>query len=69
MLLVEKNHCLVLTNSPNFNEVAGNKIELTEGRKCGCGKHDKEEGAVASIPTTRATSDFEALRLATEHAR
>ena len=51
---------------PNFTEVAGNKIELEGGCKCGCAA--EKEGAVASIPTARAASDFEALRLATEHA-
>ena len=67
--VARRKESLLGTNQfPNFNEVAGDKIELTEGCKCGCGKHDKEEGAVACIPTTRAASDFEALRLATEHA-
>ena len=64
--VARRKESLLGTNQfPNFTEVAGNKIEKTDGCNCGC-KHDAQEGAVASIPTARAASDFEALRLATE---
>lgn len=64
--VARRKESLLGTNQfPNFNEMALNKIEKTDGCACGC-KHDAEEGAVASIPTSRAASDFEALRLATE---
>jgi len=50
---------------PNINEMAAEKIEKT-GEGCGCGCHHEEsEGGIAG---TRLASDFEALRLATEHA-
>lgn len=66
--VARRKESLLGTNQfPNFNEVAGDKIELDGCCKCGCGHHAEEEaGAVASIPTSRAASDFEALRLATE---
>ncbi|MDE6303277.1 MAG: methylmalonyl-CoA mutase small subunit, partial [Paramuribaculum sp.] len=51
---------------PNINEMAAEKIETT-GCSCGC-KHENAEGGVDSLPTSRAASDFEALRLATERA-
>lgn len=64
--VARRKESLLGTNQfPNFTELAGNKIEKTDGCNCGC-KHDAQEGAVASIPTARAASDFEALRLATE---
>lgn len=67
--VARRKESLLGTNQfPNFTEVAGNKIEKTDCG-CGCGHHAEEaEGAVAKIPTARAASDFEALRLATEHS-
>jgi len=49
---------------PNFNEMAADKLENTAG--CGCGCHHEDEGA--GLNMSRQASDFEALRLATEHA-
>lgn len=67
--MARRKESLLGTNQfPNFNEIAGNKIELTDGCKCGCAHQANAANAVASIPTTRMASDFEALRLATEHA-
>ena len=67
--MARRKESLLGTNQfPNFNEIAGNKIELTDGCKCGCAHKADAANAVASIPTTRMASDFEALRLATEHA-
>ena len=67
--VARRKESLLGTNQfPNFTEVAGNKIEKTD---CGCGcahQAAEAEGAVAKIPTARAASDFEALRLATEHS-
>ncbi len=66
--VARRKESLLGTNQfPNFTEVAGNKIEKTDCGCC-CGNHAEEEGAVAKIPTARAASDFEALRLATEHS-
>lgn len=65
--VARRKESLLGTNQfPNFTEVAGDKIKLNEC-SCGCSA-DAAEGAVASIPTARAASDFEALRLATEHS-
>ncbi|MGM9834042.1 MAG: methylmalonyl-CoA mutase small subunit [Candidatus Limisoma sp.] len=67
--MARRKESLLGTNQfPNFNEIAGNKIELTDGCKCGCAHQADAANAVASIPTARMASDFEALRLATEHA-
>lgn len=64
--VARRKESLLGTNQfPNFNEMAGDKIVL-EGCKCGCAHN--AEGGVATIPTERAASDFEALRLATEKA-
>ena len=65
--VARRKESLLGTNQfPNFTEVAGNKIEECQC-KCGCG-HKEDESKVATIPTARAASDFEALRLATEHS-
>ena len=65
--VARRKESLLGTNQfPNFTEVAGNKIEECQC-KCGCG-HKEDEPKVATIPTARAASDFEALRLATEHS-
>lgn len=50
---------------PNFTEVAGNKIVKTG---CSCCCNNEEEINGKGLSTKRAASDFEALRLATEHA-
>lgn len=50
---------------PNINEMAAEKIIEGGGSVCSCG-HSHEESTEAGLPTSRAASDFEALRLATE---
>lgn len=52
---------------PNFTEVAGNKIKKDDtcGCGCGCGCSD-EEKAITTLNGSRGSSEFEALRLATE---
>ena len=52
---------------PNFTEMAGNKIEIkaeSTGHSCGCSK----EAAIEKLDFSRGASEFEALRLATEHS-
>ena len=52
---------------PNFNETASQKIDQEEV-KCGCGcKHDADQ-QFETLNTQRLASEFETLRLATEHA-
>lgn len=64
--VAKRKESLLGTNQfPNFNEMAGDKIVLKD---CKCCCAHNEEGGVATIPTARAASDFEALRLATEKA-
>ena len=68
--VARRKEILLGTNQyPNINEMAAGKIETT-GCSCGCHGHDEEETCEAgtSLPTSRAASDFEALRLATEAA-
>ncbi|MDE6049963.1 MAG: methylmalonyl-CoA mutase small subunit [Paramuribaculum sp.] len=66
--VARRKEILLGTNQyPNINETAAQKIKNTS---CGCGcshagEEDVEENA---LPSTRAASDFEALRLATEAA-
>ncbi len=49
---------------PNFTETAGSSIESSDcGCGCGCGC---ETGTVTRLDFSRGSSDFEALRLATE---
>lgn len=67
--VARRKEILLGTNQyPNINETAAQKIETT-GCGCGC-HHDKEEETCGNggLPTERAASDFEALRLATEAA-
>lgn len=65
--VARRKEILLGTNQyPNINEMAAGKIEET-GCKCGC-KHQAEEAGGEGLPTERAASDFEALRLATEAA-
>ena len=65
----KRKEILLGTNQyPNFNELAGDKAPLEY--KCGCGSghsHD-EEASFAKLETSRAASEFEALRLQTEHS-
>ena len=68
--VARRKEILLGTNQyPNINETAAQKIETT-GCGCGCHHHDKEEETCGNggLPTERAASDFEALRLATEAA-
>lgn len=68
--VARRKEILLGTNQyPNINEMAAAKIETT-GCSCGCHGHDEEETCEAgtSLPTARAASDFEAMRLATEAA-
>lgn len=64
--MARRKEILLGTNQyPNFNELAAGKIEKTAACSCGC----SHEGDTAkALNTARQASDFEALRLATEHA-
>lgn len=66
--VARRKEILLGTNQyPNINEKAADKITLESGAKCGCGcSHEEVRGT--GLPTSRAASDFEALRLATEAA-
>lgn len=63
--VARRKEVLLGTNQyPNINEKAGDKIETTGCcGNCGCGGAEKGPHALVA---TRAASDFEALRLATE---
>ncbi len=71
--MARRKEILLGTNQfPNFNEMAAGKIENGGGccskdaaSSCGCAKDGDETKA---LHTSRQASDFEALRLATEHA-
>ncbi|MDE7024506.1 MAG: methylmalonyl-CoA mutase small subunit, partial [Paramuribaculum sp.] len=64
--VARRKEVLLGTNQyPNINETAATKIK-TEGCGCCCGHGHEEEDNEAGLPTSRAASDFEALRLATE---
>ena len=61
--MARRKEILLGTNQfPNFTEMAAQKIEKTESCGCGCEKTEK------ALCNDRQASDFEALRLATEHA-
>lgn len=63
----KRKEILLGTNQyPNFNEKAGEKVPLAP--KCACGGGHQEEASFASLNTDRAASEFEALRLQTEHS-
>ena len=67
--VARRKEILLGTNQyPNINETAAPKIKATSCA-CGCshGDHHEEEGE-NTLPTSRAASDFEQLRLATEAA-
>lgn len=66
--VARRKEILLGTNQfPNINEMAAEKIEVKPGCSCGCSADAKEQGG-EGLPTARAASDFEALRLATEAA-
>ncbi|MBD5294043.1 MAG: methylmalonyl-CoA mutase small subunit [Bacteroides sp.] len=64
--MARRKEILLGTNQyPNINEFAAEKIETDLHGGCGCGcNHDENAG----ISATRLASDFEQLRLQTEHA-
>ena len=66
----KRKEILLGTNQyPNFNELAGDKVPADKEQKCGCGGgHHEEEASLAKLVTNRAASEFEALRLQTEHS-
>lgn len=65
--VARRKEILLGTNQyPNINEMAADKIK--NAASCGCGCHKGEEPKGEGLPTVRAASDFEALRLATEAA-
>lgn len=65
--MARRKEILLGTNQfPNFNEMAAEKIEKTEGQ-CGCGCN-AQNNPEKSLSMKRQASDFEALRLSTEHA-
>ena len=66
----KRKEILLGTNQyPNFNELAGDKAPADKEQKCGCGGgHHEEEASFAKLVTDRAASEFEALRLQTEHS-
>lgn len=65
--VARRKEILLGTNQyPNINETAASKIK-TEGHACCCGHGEHEHASTEDgLPTSRAASDFEALRLATE---
>ena len=69
--VARRKEILLGTNQyPNVNEMAAGKIETLNGAlPCGCRHTDSAcEENPAGLPSKRAASDFEALRLATEAA-
>ena len=70
--VARRKEILLGTNQyPNINETASEKIENVGcANSCGCGHHSADEhpAEAKGLPTSRAASDFEALRLATEAA-
>lgn len=67
--MARRKEVLLGTNQyPNINEMAADKIEkAAEGCGCGCHHDDAPEGN-GGIAGNRLATDFEQLRLATEHA-
>lgn len=64
--VARRKEVLLGTNQyPNFNELAAEKIEKT-GCNCGCNHSDGD--SAKALNNARQASDFEKLRLATEHA-
>lgn len=67
--VARRKEILLGTNQyPNFNEMALDKLQKTEGCGCGCGCAKPEDGAVEYLNFDRAASQFEHLRLDTEKA-
>ncbi len=67
--VARRKEILLGTNQyPNINEFAAEKIVTGDGCSCGCKHHSDETEGADKLPTARAASDFEALRLATEAA-
>lgn len=66
----KRKEILLGTNQyPNFNELAGDKAPLEHTCACGGKDHSHEgETSFARLDTSRAASEFEALRLETEHS-
>lgn len=64
----KRKEILLGTNQyPNFTELAGEKSPLTSA--CCCGNRNEESDTeFATLNTDRAASEFEALRLQTEHS-
>ncbi len=66
--VARRKEILLGTNQyPNINEMAAEKIQ-TPASACGCSHSHADDNDAAGLPTTRAASDFEQLRLATEAA-
>lgn len=67
--VARRKEILLGTNQyPNFNEMAADKIKK-EACSCGCGSScSTEKAEVEALVMDRAASQFEALRLATEHS-
>lgn len=66
--LATRRESLLGTNQfPNFNETILQKIESEEGKTCGCGCNHSD-GNIKTLDPQRASTRFEALRLATEKA-
>ena len=65
--VARRKEILLGTNQyPNINEMAADKIEIKDNDgQCGC---EAEGDPAKALPTKRAASDFEQLRLATEAA-
>ncbi|MDE6079130.1 MAG: methylmalonyl-CoA mutase small subunit [Duncaniella sp.] len=69
--VARRKEILLGTNQyPNINEMATDKIVALKGSlPCGCKGHEADTcDTEAGLPSKRAASDFEALRLATEAA-
>lgn len=68
--MARRKEILLGTNQyPNFNEMAADKIEKTTGDSCRCHCSDEQgTDAEKALSFKRQASDFETLRLATEHA-
>lgn len=66
----KRKEILLGTNQyPNFNELAGDKAPLEHTCACGGKGHSHEgETSFARLDTSRAASEFETLRLETEHS-
>ena len=65
----KRKEILLGTNQyPNFNESSDGKMPLGVVSSTGCGGHHHEAGVMSQLNTSRAASDFEALRLQTERA-